>query len=110
MLTDEQQAKCAGCVWRSQLVINTSDAESAAEAAINALSPELFRREMSNDAMIQWAVTQWVNCVKHRPLENVHRRTLDSVWRRVISHAGGKPEDLIGPPHDELLGLAKGGK
>lgn len=50
-----------------------------------------------------WAVSRWVAEVKDRPLQNVHRRTLDDTWRQVIRHFGGDDVALCGPTHDELF-------
>lgn len=52
---------------------------------------------------IRWAVERWQAEVMHRPLVNVHRRSLDDCWRQVIRHFGGDPEALVGPAHDELV-------
>lgn len=53
--------------------------------------------------LLEWAIDQWGKQVKYRPLVNVHRRSLDDVWRQVIRWAGGEPTSLVGPSHDELL-------
>lgn len=47
--------------------------------------------------LLEWAVAKWNEEVKHRPLVNVHRRTLDGTWRQVIRWAGGDPDALVGP-------------
>lgn len=52
--------------------------------------------------VIEFAVQSWMNQVSARPLQNVHRRTLDSVWRQVIRFAGGD-DMVLGPRHDDLL-------
>ncbi len=57
----------------------------------------------TNTDMLRFAVDQWHAQVSQRPLQNVHRRTLDSVWRQVIKEAGGDPESLVGPKHDDFL-------
>lgn len=54
---------------------------------------------------IRWAVSRWEAEVKNRPLQNIHRRSLDDTWRQVIRHFGGDDAGLCGPPHDELLSL-----
>ena len=56
-------------------------------------------------AVREYAVSRWKAEVENRPLENKHRRTLDDVWRQVISHTGGDPESLLGPCHDALAAL-----
>lgn len=53
--------------------------------------------------LLDWAVSKWNDEVKHRPLVNVHRRSLDDAWRQVIRWAGGDPVKLVGPSHDDLL-------
>ena len=50
-----------------------------------------------------WAVDKWHDEVANRPLQNIHRRTLDTTWRQVIRHYGGDDVTLIGPTHDDLL-------
>lgn len=52
---------------------------------------------------VAWATSRWDAEVKNRPLQNVHRRSLDDTWRQVIRHFGGDDEILCGPPHDELV-------
>jgi hypothetical protein len=56
-------------------------------------------------AALNWAVGRWTAEVKLRPLQNVHRRTLDDTWRQVIRYHGGDDRALIGPSHDELLDM-----
>lgn len=56
-----------------------------------------------NPALVQWAVDRWNDEVKNRPLQNVHRRSLDDAWRQVMRHGGGDPVALVGPSHDDLL-------
>jgi len=56
-------------------------------------------------AVRDYAVMRWKAEVDLRPLENKHRRTMDDVWRQVISHTGGDPVALIGPCHDALVAL-----
>lgn len=51
---------------------------------------------------VDWAVERWNSEVKNRPLQNIHRRLLDTTWRQVIRHFGGDDEVLCGPRHDEL--------
>lgn len=52
---------------------------------------------------LAWAVRMWHEQVANRPLINVHRRTLDGVWRQVINRLGGDARSLVGPSHDQLL-------
>jgi hypothetical protein len=52
---------------------------------------------------LAWAVSRWEAEVKNRPVQNVHRRSLDDTWRQVIRHFGGDPVALCGPDHDDLL-------
>jgi hypothetical protein len=54
-------------------------------------------------APVAWAVARWEAEVKDRPLQNIHRRTLDDTWRQVIRHFEGDDRALCGPSHDELL-------
>lgn len=59
----------------------------------------------SENSMLLWAVERWTAEVAHRPLINVHRRTLDDTWRQVITYLGGNPNQLLGPDHDTLVEL-----
>lgn len=59
--------------------------------------------------LVEFAVRSWHEQVANRPLVNVHRRTLDSVWRQVIRFAGEDDVALIGPRHDALAAHRKGG-
>lgn len=64
---------------------------------------------MNNDdrkKIVEWAASQWASEVANRPLQNVHRRALDGVWRQVIRHFGGDDVALCGPPHQELVSAA----
>jgi hypothetical protein len=57
------------------------------------------------EKLLDFAVSRWRAEVANRPLKNIHRRALDDTWRQVIRYAGGEPEALIGPSHDELLAM-----
>lgn len=52
--------------------------------------------------MLNWAISRWHAEVANRPLQNIHRRSLDDTWRQVIRYLGGNDVSLCGPPHDEL--------
>lgn len=71
-----------------------------------------IEREPNSDLYVSpthdqdWAVAEWKAQVSQRPLVNVHRRTLDDVWRQVIRHFGGDDVVLCGPRHDDLLTAA----
>lgn len=68
--------------------------------------PDVAASSNEGNPLLDWAIEQWRKQVQHRPLRNVHRRTLDDVWRQVIRWTGANPETLIGPTHDELLAAA----
>lgn len=53
--------------------------------------------------MLAWAVGQWFSQVAHRPLVNIHRRTLDNVWRQVIRHCDADDVVLCGPREVQVL-------
>ena len=55
---------------------------------------------------VLFAVERWEQEVKNRPLNNVHRRSLDDAWRQVIRYYGGDDVALIGPCHDDLFALS----
>lgn len=57
----------------------------------------------SKDLAVAWAASRWTAEVANRPVQNVHRRALDTTWRQVIRHFGGDDVALCGAPHDELL-------
>ncbi len=56
-----------------------------------------------NEQAVDWAVKQWQREVGHRPLRNIHRRSLDDTWRQVIRYFGGDDVFLLGPVHDDLV-------
>jgi hypothetical protein len=72
---------------------------SAAPAAAVPAVPEV-------SALLDWAVSRWADEVKHRPLVNKNRRTLDDAWRQVVRFAGGDPDVLLGACHDDLIASA----
>lgn len=59
--------------------------------------------EGSGTELLAWAVARWQAEVANRPLQNIHRRTLDTTWRQVIRRFGGDTDALVGPHHDLLL-------
>jgi len=71
-------------------------------AALTALTPA----EPAGEADLHWAVEGWKREVEHRPLVNIHRRSLDDVWRQAIRRFGGDPDKLVGSCHDVLLEYA----
>lgn len=56
-----------------------------------------------DDKHLNWAVSRWNAEVKDRPLNNIHRRSLDDAWRQVITQLGGDADALVGPAHDALV-------
>lgn len=54
------------------------------------------------EANVNWVVSRWKAEVENRPMQNVHRRSLDDTWRQVIRHFGCDDRVLCGPPHDEI--------
>ncbi|MCY1275352.1 hypothetical protein D9M69_442230 [compost metagenome] len=56
--------------------------------------------------LLEWAVDRWHAEVSQRPLNNVHRRSLDDTWRQIIRRLGGDAGLLCGPAHDDLLAAA----
>jgi sulfatase maturation enzyme AslB (radical SAM superfamily) len=40
-------------------------------------------------SLAEWIVERWDDEVKHRPMQNIHRRTLDATWRKVYRHVTG---------------------
>lgn len=64
-------------------------------------------QDAKDAALLEWAARRWRAEVLHRPLVNVHRRTLDDTWRQVIRHAGGDDVVICGPRHDDLVVMAK---
>lgn len=58
---------------------------------------------VSEQTVLEWCVDRWEKEVKNRPMQNVHRRSLDDTWRQIIRHLGGDDHALCGPTHDELF-------
>jgi hypothetical protein len=49
----------------------------------------------------RWVVEQWDSEVANRPLENIHRRTLDTTWRQVyrfVTNGRELPRPTHKPP------------
>ena len=77
---------------------------------------EEFERRLSNfcydsgrrPELLEWAISRWREEVELRPVENIHRRILDSTWRQVIRYAGGDDQKLVGQPRDSLDGNGLG--
>ncbi len=64
---------------------------------------QVFEAKENKASVLQWAVGRWNDEVGLRPMQNIHRRTLDDTWRQVIKQAGGNPDELVGLSHDALL-------
>ncbi|MDN8060141.1 hypothetical protein [Burkholderia gladioli] len=99
-----------GDAWRAFLDARATVSQSTAEKVYYGGSveagPVAFDEPATADeraALLQWATERWDAEVKHRPLINVHRRSLDDTWRQVIRHCGGDDVSLLGPRHDALL-------
>ena len=90
--------KIDGTPIANDIVVNIFEALKDGGQEVEAVSVE-------GSPLLEWAVDQWKRQVGGRPLRNVHRRSLDDVWRQVIRWAGGDPDKLVGPPHDELLAM-----
>ena len=98
---ERQQANADFCAAANPaMILRLLDAIAAnkpAAPAAEQVAPEV------PEGLLSWAVERWNNEVADRPLKNVHRRTLDDTWRQVIRFAGGDPDVLVGPSHDELI-------
>ena len=55
---------------------------------------EAIKERLASGGDLRWAVERWTEEVKNRPLENIHRRTLDETWRQVIRRLGGNDAEL----------------
>lgn len=100
--------------WGSDGARNTARNLAEIHDAIRALplpTPGALERvrEDERQATLAWAVSRWRAEVEHRPIVNVHRRSLDDVWRQVMRHLGGDPDALVGPSHDEIKKRGEGG-
>ena len=60
-------------------------------------------QKILDPSVVSWAFERWNAEVANRPLQNIHRRTLDDTWRQVMRRFGGDPVALCGPAHDDLL-------
>jgi hypothetical protein len=97
---------------REELTVSWGDFRmiAATARALARTAPVVAEGAAVTDLDVEWAVAQWNDQVRNRPLVNVHRRTLDSVWRQVIRYFGGDDVALIGPTHDDLLARAAQGE
>lgn len=88
---------------RQILALSASGAQPVALSTLTGplvaagLVPGGYRQEL-----IDWAAEQWHAQVANRPMVNVHRRSLDDVWRQVLRHLGVDDRARLGPTHDEL--------
>lgn len=94
---NESEAK-----FRSGLLEVLNEVRADFETAPPSKSHETKPAE-PKEQLLDWSLRRWHESVADRPLVNVHRRTLDDIWREVIAFAGGDPESLIGPRHDAML-------
>ncbi len=95
--------------WMQMKIGNWAETDRYAIRAMLAFAalqppPSTTAREVARE-VIQWAVDRWRTEVEYRPLGNIHRRTLDDVWRQVIRYFDGDDVALLGPCHDVLLAL-----
>lgn len=72
--------------------------QATCKQVIDARDPALI-----HPSPVSWAVERWRTEVANRPLQNVHRRSLDDAWRQVIRHFDGDDQALCGPRHDDLV-------
>lgn len=56
--------------------------------------------------LAEWVVFRWDSEVKNRPLQNIHRRTLDNTWRQMYRKVTDGKE-LPRESHDVSLDLFK---
>lgn len=47
---------------------------------------------IEKEALLEWIVSRWDAEVAARPVENIHRRTLDNTWRQIYRHVSGGKE------------------
>lgn len=78
-----------------------TSAPAPASGGVDAVATEPPYRPLED--FLDWAGGRWEAEVKNRPLNNVHRRALDTTWRQVIRKLGADPEALFGPAHDDLV-------
>lgn len=83
------------------LVANRARQEVASQSLLNHKVKGLRSKFLARE--IAWAVQRWLAEVGNRPLQNIHRRTLDTTWRQVVKRFGGDDVALLGPPHDTLI-------
>ena len=96
--------KCDRITWRGQYYHLPVSSQSQPLVEPTAAVPTRgFAYEAHQKNGLAWAVAQWNNCVKNRPLVNIHRRSFDDTWRQVIRYFGGDPDALVGPSHDALF-------
>lgn len=93
--------------WNELDASNVNECREAALRAAIAALPAPAGESVTVDAWqkneLYWAVGRWNAEVLLRPLQNIHRRALDTTWRQVIRHFGGDDEQLCGPRHDQLV-------
>lgn len=99
--------ECGADYQFKELSAETVEALTPLLAAHPKAQPASPERKPLTDAeqirLHEWAVSRWREEVEHRPLVNIHRRSLDDAWRQVIRFAGGNPDEAVGPCHDALV-------
>lgn len=85
-----------------RLVLDLSD-DQIERAAQIIQAADTSRPTAPASADVEWAVSRWRSEVANRPMQNIHRRALDTTWRQVIRHFGGDDIELCGPAHDRLM-------
>lgn len=96
---------CAGCghIWRPADVATTGVAAIATRGKQDGSPIPVPPADARDAGLIEWAAARWRAEVQNRPLQNVHRRSLDDAWRQVIRYAGGDDVAICGPRHDDLV-------
>ena len=78
-----------------------------AHTFLSSLDANLGAGRTQGGEAAEWAIKKWHDEVLNRPLQNVHRRTLDDTWRQVIRHFGQDPDQVLPlADHDTLIALS----
>ena len=106
----KQPSDCSGTACAQTCQCSACDycqARDAAAGLTRLLSAPPAPPARLPEGLLGWAVDRWRAEVQQRPLANVHRRSLDDVWRQVIRYAGGDDVMICGPRHDDLLAASQ---
>ncbi len=87
-IADELESLAGRVPWVDAVPASTERLELCRE--INEQAGACRDAELLLYGLPSWVIAQWDEQVKNRPMENIHRKALDGVWRQVYAKLTGK--------------------